>query len=41
MGYKKYFEAADPFKQFIKFGKKVDYGKNQISNEQLMKEHLK
>lgn len=39
VGYKKYYDNAEPGIDLVKFGKKVDYGQ-KMSSEELMREHL-
>lgn len=40
LGYRHYYENADPLQEVIRFGKKVNY-ELKLTNDEIMQEHLK
>jgi hypothetical protein len=40
LGYRHYYENADPLQEVIKFGKKVNY-ELKLTNDEIMEDHLR
>lgn len=40
MGYRHYYENADPLQEVIRFGKKVNY-ELKLTNDEIMQDHLR